>query len=415
MPEEADEAQEQLRAYEFRRALEEIKKVKGRGTELISVYVPPGRQISDVMARLRNEYAESSNIKSRVTRNHVLWAIESAMNKLKQYRQVPENGLVIFTGEASTGADKYEQVSFVIEPPRKTTLDTYRCDSGFFTEPLEDMLVDRDLYGVVILDRKEATAALLQGKRIEYLWGPEESGVQSKHGRGGQSQRRFERIIEDQAHQWFVKVGDKMTELFLNRPIQALLVGGPGPTKEYFVSEAYLHHELKKKLHKQLFDVGYTDETGIKELLDKAEGELAGLELVKERRLMRRFMVEVVKARAGLATYGEAHVRQALETGAVDTLLVSESLRKVRVALTCPTCGAAREATLDEGKGGGPHPCLKCQGPMAVQSSAELIRDFADKAGRYGTRVVLVSTESDEGKVLLAAFGGLGAILRFAV
>ena len=52
---------------------------------------------------------------------------------------------------------------------------------------------------------------------------------------------------------------------------------------------------------------------------------------------------------------------------------------------------------------------------MAVQSSAELIRDFADKAGRYGTRVVLVSTESDEGKVLLAAFGGLGAILRFAV
>lgn len=415
MAQDTDEAQEQLRAYEFRRALEDIKKVKGRGTELISVYVPAGRQISDVMARLRNEYAESSNIKSRVTRNHVLWAIESAMNKLKQYRKVPENGLVIFTGEASAGADKYEQVSFVIEPPRKTTLDTYRCDSSFFTEPLQDMLVDRDLYGVVIIDRKEATAALLQGKRIEYLWGPEESGVQSKHGRGGQSQRRFERIIEDQAHQWFVKVGDKMTELFLNRPIQALLVGGPGATKEYFVSEGYLHHELQKKLHKQLFDVGYTDETGIKELLDKAEGELAGLELVKERRLMRRFMAEIPKPGGGLATYGEAHVRAALETGAVDTLLVSESLRKVRVSLTCPNCGAGRAATVDEGKAQGPHPCLKCQTPMAVQSFAELVRDFADQASRYGSRVVLVSTESDEGKVLLTAFGGLGAILRFAV
>jgi peptide chain release factor subunit 1 len=414
MPPDPDEAQEQLRAYEFRRALEDIKKVKGRGTELISVYVPPGRQISDVMARLRNEYAESSNIKSRVTRNHVLWAIESAMNKLKQYRQVPENGLVIFTGEASAGADKYEQVSFVIEPPRKTTLDTYRCDSSFFTEPLLDMLVDRDLYGVLIIDRKEATAALLQGKRIEYLWGPEESGVQSKHGRGGQSQRRFERIIEDQAHQWFVKVGDKMTELFLNRPIQALLVGGPGPTKEYFVSEGYLHHELQKKLHKQLFDVGYTDETGIKELLEKAEGELSGLELVKERRLMRRFMQEIVKAGGGLSTYGEAHVRAALETGAVDTLLLSETLRKVRVSLTCPNCGAAREASVDEGKAVGAHPCLKCQTPMLVGASVELIRDFADKAARYGTRVVLVSTESDEGKVLLTAFGGLGALLRFA-
>lgn len=415
MAPDPDQAQEQLRAYEFRRALEDIKKIKGRGTELISVYVPPGRQISDVMARLRNEYAESSNIKSRVTRNHVLWAIESAMNKLKQYRQIPENGIVIFTGEASAGADKFDQVSFVIEPPRKTTLDTYRCDSSFYTEPLDDMLVDRDLYGVVIIDRKEATAALLQGKRIEYLWGPEESGVQSKHGRGGQSQRRFERIIEDQAHQWFVKVGDKMTELFLNRPIQALLIGGPGATKEYFVSEGYLHHELQKKVHKQLFDVGYTDETGIKELLDKAEGELSGLELVKERRLMRRFMQEVVKSGGGLATYGEAHVRTALETGAIDTLLVSESLRKVRVSLACPSCGALRDASVDEGKAQGPHPCLKCQTPMTVGASVELIRDFADKASRYGTRVVLVSTESDEGKMLLTAFGGLGALLRFAL
>src|SRR5574342_1094771 len=112
MAKEDDEGQDQLRAHEFRRALEAIKSVKGRGTELISVYVPPGRQISDVMARLRNEYSESSNIKSRVTKNHVLWAIESAMNKLKQYRQVPENGLIIFTGQRSE-----EHTSELQSPP----------------------------------------------------------------------------------------------------------------------------------------------------------------------------------------------------------------------------------------------------------------------------------------------------------
>jgi peptide chain release factor subunit 1 len=415
MAEEVSEAQEQLRAYEFRRALEEIKKIKGRGTELISVYIPPGRQPSDVMSRLRNEYAESSNIKSRVTKNHVLWAIESAMNKLKQYRQVPVNGLIIFTGMASAGADKYEQVSFVLEPPRKTTLDTYRCDSSFYIEPLQDMLVDRDLYGVLIIDRKEATAALIQGKRVEYLWGPEESGVQSKHGRGGQSQRRFERIIEDQAHQWFVKVGDKMTDLFLNRPIQAFLIGGPGPTKEYFASEGYLHHEIQKKVYKQLFDVGYTDETGVKELLDKAEGELAGLELVKERKMMRRFMAEIAKSGTGLSTYGEAAARKALEMGAVDTLLVSETLRKLRVEFTCPSCGTTREITVAAGAEAGAQACPKCGSAMNRTKETDLIRDLADKAERYGTRVALISVESDDGKMFLAAFGGLGAILRFAV
>jgi peptide chain release factor subunit 1 len=415
MAEAVSEAQEQLRAYEFRRALEEISKIKGRGTELISVYVPPGRQISDVMARLRNEYAESSNIKSRVTKNHVLWAIESAMNKLKQYRQVPENGLIIFTGMVSVGADKYEPVSFTLEPPRKTTLDTYRCDSTFFIEPLQDMLVDRDLYGVLIIDRKEATAALIQGKRVEYLWGPEESGVQSKHGRGGQSQRRFERIIEDQAHQWFVKVGDKMTELFLNRPIQAFLIGGPGPTKEYFASEGYLHHEIQKKVHKQLFDVGYTDETGVKELLDKAEGELAGIELVKERKMMRRFMAEIAKSGTGLSTYGEAAVRKALETGAVDTLLISETLRKTRVEFTCPDDGEKREVTVAGGAGAGAQACPKCGSNMTRTRETDLIRDLAGKAERYGTKVALISVESDDGKMFLAAFGGLGAILRFVV
>jgi peptide chain release factor subunit 1 len=389
--------------------------VKGRGTELISVYVPPGRPISDIMGRLRNEYAESGNIKSRVTKNHVLWAIESAMNRLKQFREIPENGMVIFTGMKSVGADKYEPVSIVVEPPRKMTLDTYRCDSTFFLDPLKDMLVDKDLYGVLVLDRKEATAALIQGKRIEYLWGPEESGVQSKHGRGGQSQRRFERIIEDQAHQWFVKVGTKMTELFLNRPITALLVGGPGPSKEYFVKEEYLHHELRKKLYRQLFDCGYTDETGIKEMLDKAEDELAGMALVKERRLMRRFMAEVVKTNAGLATYGEAHIRRALELGAVDTLLISEALRKSRASLKCPNCGELKALTIDAQAPLPPTACPKCSMPMVEQSRVELIRDLSDQAMRYGTKIELVSSDSDEGRVLLTAFQGLGAVLRFSV
>ncbi len=412
---EGKSAEDQLRAYEFRRALEELEAVKGRGTELISVYIPPGRPVSDIMGRLRSEYAESQNIKSRVTRSHVLWAIESAMNKLRQFREVPENGVVIFTGMRSAGADKYEAVSFVIEPPAKITLDTYRCDSSFFLDPLRDLLVERDQYGVLVLDRKEATAAIIQGRTINVLWGPEDSGVQSKHGRGGQSQRRFERIIEDQAHQWFVKVAEKMTELFLNRPITALLIGGPGPSKEYFVSEGYLNHELQKKVYKQLFDAGYTDEQGIKEMLEKAETELSDLELVKERRLMRRFMKEVSKTGAGLATYGESHVRRALEMGAVDTLLISETSRKSRVSWKCPSCGTEAQTTVAAGAPDTPAPCPKCQTPMEAQGKTDMIRELSEVAGRYGTQVALISGESDEGTVLQAAFGGLGAILRFAL
>src|SRR3970040_1544238 len=103
--------------YKFRRELEEIEKAQGRGTELVSVYVPPGRPIFDVSNYLRGEYSQSSNIKSATTRKHVMQAIESCLQRLKSYKMPPPNGLVIFTGHKQIGADQTEMVAFVLEPP----------------------------------------------------------------------------------------------------------------------------------------------------------------------------------------------------------------------------------------------------------------------------------------------------------
>ena len=178
--------------YEFKKKLEEIKACKGQHTELISLYIPPNRMISDVMSYLRNEYSQSTNIKSKTTRKNVLSAIESIMSRLRYFKKPPENGLVFFVGHKSIGADKTEMVAYVIEPPVPVQSFIYRCDSSFYTEPLEEMLAERDVYGLFLIDRRECTIGILRGKRIElidYLT----SRVPGKHGRGGQSQRRFER------------------------------------------------------------------------------------------------------------------------------------------------------------------------------------------------------------------------------
>ena len=45
------ETESELKAkYDFKKAMKEIMGMRGRGTELISVYIPESRQISDVMA-----------------------------------------------------------------------------------------------------------------------------------------------------------------------------------------------------------------------------------------------------------------------------------------------------------------------------------------------------------------------------
>jgi len=399
--------------YKFRRELEEIEKAQGRGTELVSVYVPPGRPIFDVSNYLRGEYSQSSNIKSATTRKHVMQAIESCLQRLKSYKMPPPNGLVIFTGHKQIGADQTEMVAFVLEPPEPVPSFLYRCDSKFYTEPLHEMLAEKDLYGLVVIDRSEATIGLLRGKRIEVLKNLQ-SLVPSKHRMGGQSARRFERLIEIAAHEWYEKVGNLMTEAFLNRPeIQGILIGGPGYTKEYFATQEFIHHELRKKVIPTFIDVGYTDEYGLREVVEKARDILSGIDLMREKALVQRLMEEIRKEEGGLAAYGEDQVRHALELGAADALLISEGLRKVRLRLKCANGDWEGEKTVaDEAA---LPACPKDGGTLTVVGTRDIIEEFSTLAGNTGTKVELISKESEEGQLMLRAFGGIAAILRYRV
>ena len=53
---------------------------------------------------------------------------------------------------------------------------------------------------------------------------------------------------------------------------------------------------------------------------------------------MNRFLEELVRAHPK-ATYGEMMIKKALDMGAVDTLLISEGMRKNSVNLKCESCG----------------------------------------------------------------------------
>ncbi len=401
-----------LQKYEFRRSLEEVRKLSGRGTELISLYIPPSRQISDVAAYLRNEYSQSSNIKSASTRKNVQAAISSILARLKNFKQPPERGLVFFVGHTSVGADQTSMVQHVLEPPDPVPTFVYRCDSQFYTEPIESMLEEKETYGLIVIDRGEATIGLLHGKRIMPIKNMP-SQVPSKHGRGGQSARRFERLIEIAAHEFYKKVADTANEAFLSRgDVKGVLVGGPGPTKEYFVKGEYLHYELQRKIL-DTYDTGYTDEYGLKELVEKAKETLKDLDLIREKDLMQRLFEEIRQPDGGLSVYGEEQVRNALMIGAVDTLIISEDLRRRKLLLLCPSCGARAETFARDSPG--EFKCEKCGVAMTVESSEDLVGELHRLAGANSTRVEFVSGESEEGELLMKAFGGLAGILRFRV
>jgi peptide chain release factor subunit 1 len=412
-PDESDrERMMEKRRYDFKRALEEIRDIHGRGTELVSVYVPPDKQISDVANYLRSEYSQSQNIKSKRTNKAVTGAIESILARLKYFKAPPENGVIFFVGEAPTTGDQTKQVQFVLEPPEPITSFMYRCDSEFYTEKLWDMLEVKETFGLLVIDRSESTIGLLKGKRVIPVKNIQ-SLVPSKHGRGGQSALRFERLIEIAAHEFFKKTADIANEAFLAQPdMKGILIGGPGPTKEFFVKEEYLHHELRKKII-DTFDTGYTDEYGLKELVEKAKDSLTDLDLMREKALMQRLLEEIRKSDGGLASYGEDQVRHALSLGAVDTLLISEGLRKKRVTLKCPQCNWSGQVTVDKEEDA---KCPSC--PTAtpvIENSADFVDAFYEEANKTATKVELLSIDSEEGELLLKAFGGIAAILRYTI
>ena len=408
----------QRQKYDLKRQIEELKTCKGKHTELISLYVPPTKQISDVTAYLKNEFSQSQNIKSKTTRKNVLSAIESIMSRLKQFKSPPKNGVIFFVGHKSVGSDQTHMVAYVIEPPMLITTFLYRCDSLFYTEPLEQILTEREIYGLFLIDRRECTVGMLRGNIIELLKYMT-SQVPGKHGRGGQSQRRFERLTEIAAHEWFVKCGDKASEIFLHQEnMIGIFIGGSGPTKQYFVDEGYFHYEIQNKVL-EVFDTGYTDEYGLKELVGVAAETMTDLKVSQEKKVMKRFLSEVTKSDKSLAAYGEEQIRHALEMGVVDTLLLSEELRRYRVTIKCRSCNYSERRTVTEEmlKEAGLSTCSSChaQGSFEVVDKIDVIDELSELAESTGAKIVLISRDSEEGDSLYRAFSGIAAILRYSV
>ncbi len=408
-----------LQRFRLKRAVETLASKEGRGTELVSLYVPPGRQVSEVLSMLRQEWGTAANIKSDTTRRNVQDAITRVSQRLKLFKEVPKNGLVIFSGaipQNGPGSERME--TYVLAPPEPIGIYLYRCDARFHTEHLEDLLKEKESYGILVVDTSAATFATLTGRRLQIVR-EITSGIPGKHRAGGQSAARFQRLREARVIEYYKRVGRHADEIFLETPnLKGVIIGGPGPTKQDFEKGEYLHYTLKDKIIATV-DTSYTGEQGVKEVVEKAPEILKRVRYVEEKRIVQEFLHHIGHD-TGLATYGEEEVRKSLETGAVKNLILSESLDAVRVTVKCTTCDYSRQETvkrrslpgLQQSLSG--QPCPKCATPtLQTVEAKEIIDDLADLAEQAGSDVEVISTETEEGVMLRDSFGGVVAILRF--
>jgi peptide chain release factor subunit 1 len=411
-----------LELYRLRKTLNTLARKEGSHTELITLYVPPGKQISDAINLLREEYGTASNIKSNVTRKNVLDALVRVQQRLKLFKDPGEKGIVIFAGalpqEGGGGPGTERMETYVIVPPEPIKIYLYRCDSRFHTEHLQEMLREKETYGILLIDASDATIATLQGKRLDIVR-QMYSGVTGKTRAGGQSARRYERLREMQLNEYFTRVAGHANDVFLPiENLKGIILAGPGPTKYDFQKGDYLNYQLKSKIL-DVVDTAYVEEQGVKEVVEKAPEIMRKVRYIEEKQLMQKFLFEVGHD-TGLITYGEAEVRRALEAGAVRTLLLSEGLDVQRVTAKCGACSFQEQHTVNGkvmvefeqslvGK-----PCPKCNAPsFSVTDKQDIVDDLAQIAEYGNADVEMISLETEEGQMLKNAFGGIAAILRF--
>ena len=223
------------------------------------------------------------------------------------------------------------------------------------------------------------------------------------------SQMRYDRIREDALNDFFRKVAEAASNIFLEqKDLIGVLLGGPGPNKEVFFKEAYLNYQIQKKIL-GIKDVGYTGMTGLQELVKRSEDLIKESKYMKEREIMKKFFTEIQKS--GNVVYGYDSVRKALDLGAVDVLLISENFTMFRVKLKSQ-CGASKEMDITDDKR--KQLCDNCHDVMVMEEELDMSEILIKDAEKFGTKVEWVSVDTEEGRQF-EKIGAIGGMLRFKI
>lgn len=169
----------------LKKLVKELEKYRGRHTELVTVYIPQGYDLNKVNTHLSQEQGTAENIKSSSTRKNVIDALERMIQHLRLFKHTPPNGLCVFSGNVAEREGVSDVKVWSIEPPVPLKVRIYRCDKAFVLDPLMDMMDIKEVYGLVVMDRRDANLALLKGKTIIPL-AKTHSEVPGKFKAGGQ-------------------------------------------------------------------------------------------------------------------------------------------------------------------------------------------------------------------------------------
>ncbi len=352
----------------LKRKIKELKAYQGRHSSFTTLYIPPSKSLVDVINFVRTELSGSENIKSKTNRKNVQDNLTAILSELTKMREIPETGIVFFFGIQEEGGTNKE-IREIIVPPAPISQFIYVCGREFILDELESMTHPKSLVVIVLIEGGKLTIGYLKGKHLELVRN-EDFYIIGKTRAGGQSAKRYLRIREEKLQEFFKHAARVLEELLLDRldQVDAIVLGGNTIRAQEFLEKSDLDYRIREKIVDKIIPVSVIDETGLYQAMKEASRILKETEIYAERQAWDKFMEDLMKGNQNVA-YGEKEVREALQQGRVETLMI-------------------------------------------VEDQHDLLEEFIDLAMATNAELLVFSTHTESG-AQLKSFGGVAARLRW--
>ncbi len=356
-----------LERQQLKKKIAQLKALKGRHSSFTTLYIPPTKNLTDVINFVRTELAGTDNIKSKTNRKNVADNLTAILSELTKIKEIPPNGIAFFFGIQEEGGT-LKTIREIVVPPSPIAQFLYICGREFDTSELEEMVKPKSLVVIVLIEGGKVTIGYLRGKHIE-LVRDEDFYIIGKTRAGGQSARRYQRIREEKMQEFFKHVAKLLSELLLDNidNVDAIVLGGNTIRAQEFLEKSDLDYRIREKIVDTIIPVSVVDETGLLQAMKEASRILKETEIYAERVAWDKFMESLMRGE-NTVTYGEKEVMAALREGRVEEVLVVED--------------------------------------------SPMLDDLVNEVTQYGTKLLVFSSQTESG-AQLKSFGGIAARLRW--
>ena len=410
---EEQEHVKNLEMFRLKKLIQDLDQMRGLGTSMITLIINYKDQISQFSKMLVDEVGKATNIKSRVTRQNVIDALTSTMEKLRLYNKTPLNGLVIFCGlvQMPTGGEKMIKID--LEPFKPINTSLYRCDNIFHTDELKSLLVDNDKFGFLIMDGNGSLFGLLQGN-TKIILNQFKVNLPKKHSKGGQSANRFSRLVTESRHNYIRKVGEGLTKAFITNDVpnvKGLILAGSAEFKNKLQKSDLFDPRLAPIVMK-VVDISYGGELGFNQAIELSQDALKNVKFIHEKKILEKFYEEIAKD-SGKYVFGIKDTMEAIENGVVDILIIWENIDFIRLTLKDNKNQIRVETVSSRKVIGQKYKPDDSDVEYEIVENISLSEWLLDNYKKYVSQLEIVTEKTSEGNQFVKGFGGVGGILRY--